>query len=363
MAPPEESSEHEEPKAEDAMVTIAKLKTVRTNLKTKITCVSGRLCSAIDKKQDCNDILFELKALMSAFNTAHEDFCNFIEIHDLDDHKVVNGLDPVQYQNGVDETYRDAIDKHQKFVLSLEVTKCKQQISIQSKRLTGTCESLEKMLSDDSKCDVDSLWPYKDTVEQLVECLLRLISDLSIMDSSCTNIQDEVTELIVRADDVKMKCEVRINTVRSHPLHQRVFVTDRVNPQSQVDAGTTTSISYVRHPSELCNDLSAVPETGDMRVDSNVKAPVGLEKFQGLSNPVPSKHITVQIGGDNSDAVQYKQSQPGQTSFLSSSKLSSNVYLKKTPLPEFSGQCKKTGLSSRQSGVRWLNLPSNVLKH
>lgn len=288
-------------------VTIKRLKVERTRLKSKVTNLCKKLIELIEDNVATKSDLHTIESCMSEFSDAHDEYCCLIECYDhLGQYAVVNSLGLREYYDGVSKVYREAKAQFHNYMTSREVSSLKQKINVQSARLESVCAQLEDMLSS-SDNDAVTLASFCQEMEHLSDQLLNMMSDVSSIDTAC-DLQKSVTALVVRADEAKRKCYVKRKT-------------DVVIPSSTLPKACMTSY----HPEFKFS----------VDVDSKV-ACSDSNNFSSISN----ENLTSK-GTDNNGVPSTSEVLPSVTSPNFQCQIShGDVFLKKTPLPEFSGHRK-----------------------
>jgi hypothetical protein len=284
-------------------VKIRNLKADRTKLKTKVTNACKKLKESIEDNVANDNDLRLIETCMSEFNDVHAEYSCMIECcDDLKAYSVVNDLNLDDYHDGVHKVYRQAKSSYHVYANSKQVSFLKQKINVQSARLESICVNVESLVSKPDAIS-ETVETYGREIEELSDLLLRMMSDLSSLDHSCDDLQNHITKLVVRADEAKRKCLSK----------QRLYMDGH-----SLNTGMTPHVT-----------------TSDVNVDSKVSRSV-------ISDPSPSnKENFLANGKIGGSVLDHSGVLPSQFSRSTESQISQgDIFLKKTPLPEFSGERK-----------------------
>ena len=284
----------DEQKDNPQLVKITKLKELRTKLKLKITNTAKRLTKCIASDLNCKDIAADLEKSMTEFNEVHDEYCFLIECYDLNDFKVVNGLDLEAYQNVVDDTFQEAMVQFNGHIKQIESSKLKQQAKVQVQRLKGICDNFNSTLKS-SLGDPNVIDSCKREIEYLSDELLQLMSHLGSMKVDYDDLETQVNSVVVQADEIRRQC--------------------------------VSSTVYTKHEVHSFDNESEFKSSGfrfkELQTSNTVLSPPGTQPSSSNSD-----HCKTSL----------QQSTVSETTDRPKSEKLPQIHFKKTPLPEFSGQ-------------------------
>lgn len=350
-----------------------KLKGDRSMCKQQVTYAAKRLKAALDENSNpasTETLCKELQTCMNNFISAHDQYCCLVESYDeLNAFSIVNGQNLEEYHDSVNSTYLEALNAYARWKQShLNCNKLepmKLRIGLESKRLLKLCDRAEDMLRRPGEhfktiqsliCEFE---PLVNSVQSLFSTMCELLAEDELHKSS-----KEIEDVIDRADCVKRQC-VCI-TVDDSPVKSEVH-SDFVSVSScdRVPSQTKRSQS-VTSPMSMPHIYSAISTTGVTDVSWNAgvssasmmngtafsQPNVAPNLYSGVAT-FPSSTLSenpnglnsvvgMHIGGVTTSAssvhTPYSMSHSNyQLPPLLDRMGNSDIYLKKTALPEFSG--------------------------
>lgn len=239
------------------MEEATRLRTERTQAKTKVTMAGKKLIGAISRKSDekCVDkFMFELEEAMADFEIIHEEYCDLIEGNDeLQEFRTVNNLNLEDYAKGVKEVYCNAVasfrDRTVSQKQSVKASPLLIRLQCCKERLSALCEKTHAVVFEDHLNSRETFEALSRQFNPLIAEAHDLLSQLGdlVSKEEMGRISSGVYEVLSKSDALQMDCLINVSkqVQIDNSLRTKKFVSDPLlnatHPQAQLGGPSTFS--------------------------------------------------------------------------------------------------------------------------
>jgi len=203
------------------------LKTNRSAAKAKVTQTSKKLTGSINRlsEEKCIEkFMLELEDAMAEYEIVQEEYCLLVENDEqLHEFKIVNNLNLQEYDECVKEVYCAAIDTFRTFKASQRQAVKSSPLLIRleccSERLKRICEKTEDFLQTENYCSPEMITGLSKQCNPLMDELVGLLSQLSEFSSEddMATLSKGVKSVLAQADALQLKCAMTLSRLDSKP--------------------------------------------------------------------------------------------------------------------------------------------------